>query len=301
MPEEVAVSRRAKLNEWRDEITALSFGLNLLPHASNLVTKLGLSNATRDRFWESLSRIVPAYIQARTTISNSSQDDFVSTLVGQLNSYIDFIKEPANNVFAHQSDFSSSVIPELFCLLFLGLVEQYEGEYIIQSQANIVIDCKFDPYQNGRILFDTKRVDVSILLQKELTFDGHAVSDFAIPILASEIKTNLDKNMLSGVENSVSSLKKTFPLCIYFVISEFADFATEEQNYANTDIDEIFILRHQKRSDYRRSNQRFSIDVNLVMHIYEKAKERLDMFEHANLEDLELVRRMQNGRLKGGR
>jgi hypothetical protein len=112
-----------------------------------------------------------------------------------------------------------------------------------------------------------KRVDAYLALPFPVNFDKsktHAF-DFSIPLIAVEVKTNLDKNMISGIMHSAEKLKATFPKCRYYVLSEFSDFNTKDQNYANSDIDEIYILRKQKRSEYRASKKANDIALDLIL------------------------------------
>jgi hypothetical protein len=101
----------------------------------------------------------------------------------------------------------------------------------------------------------------------QLTLDGNSVP-FIIPLIAMEMKTNLDKNMMSGIEHSVAALKNTFPNSLYYVITEYSDLAIDKLNYASSGINEIYILRKQKRAEIRRDiENRHLIDVNLVIEI----------------------------------
>ena len=93
-----------------------------------------------------------------------------------------------------------------------------------------------------------------------------------------EMKTNLDKNMMSGIEHSVEALKKTFPNSLYYVITEFSDMAVDKLNYASSGIDEIYILRKQKRAEIRRNiNNRNDIDVNLVLEIASECTHQMEL------------------------
>ena len=77
--------------------------------------------------------------------------------------------------------------------------------------------------------------------------------------------------MIAGIETSVSDLKKTFPLCRYFVITEFPDFDIENQNYANTEIDEIYMLRKQIRGEYRKSGIAKPISIEVIRALIDEA------------------------------
>jgi hypothetical protein len=126
------------------------------------------------------------------------------------------------------------------------------GGLIVTAQKDIVIECNFDVSAGGRIIEKRKRMDVAILSPGTLSFKDVAI-EFWIPAVCVEVKTNIDKNMLSGIESSVETLKRTFPRTKYYAIGEYSDFQIDAQNYAATGIDEILIVRQQKRSAVRRS------------------------------------------------
>ena len=89
---------------------------------------------------------------------------------------------------------------------------------------------------------NTKRLCVAVVKNNVIKFNDKEYN-LSIPLLAIECKTNLDKNMLSGIEFSVSEMKKTFPQCNYFVVTELSDFAVDKLNYASSGINEMYILR----------------------------------------------------------
>jgi hypothetical protein len=89
--------------------------------------------------------------------------------------------------------------------------------------------------------------------------------------------------MISGIENSVESLKRTFPKCLYFAITEFADFSIEKQNYATTFIDEIYVLRKQRRSDYRTTDSMNDIDPNLIDAIAKRVESYVSCYKKSIL------------------
>ena len=118
-----------------------------------------------------------------------------------------------------------------------------------------------------------------------------------IPLIAIECKTNLDKNMISGIEHSVTELKKTFPECRYFVVTEVSDFDVKKSNYASSGIDEMYILRQQKRGPIRNDpTLRKPINQLLVQEIAEILIHNIDAM---NADIAGLDTRMQTGKLIG--
>ena len=103
--------------------------------------------------------------------------------------------------------------------------------------------------------------------------------------------------MLSGIEHSVTELKKTFPNCHYYVITECSDFDVKKSNYASSGIDEMYILRKQKRGEIRRNpDLRKPIDPDLV---YEVSNTLISNIDAMRTDSEDLTTRMQNGKLIG--
>lgn len=101
--------------------------------------------------------------------------------------------------------------------------------------------------------------------------------------------------MLAGIEASVETLKRTFPRALYYAIGEYSDFEIEAQNYASTGIDEILIVRNQKRSSVRRNPAaRNPISEQLIASFLDEVKMHI---ESAIVAPSDLAARMVEGRL----
>ncbi len=265
-----------------------------LPHGSNLCTKSKKKKKSLKDI-KTLLSILPKYFEFRQVLSRQSNNlsNWINSSVDALEKYYTILKLPSNRIFPHQSDLLSSVVPEFFYDLLNKSISEIK---VLQAetQKQIVIECSFIPLSEIPIFLKMKRVDVAILSPAKMTIHGNEIKDFSIPLVALEIKTNLDKNMISGIEHSVESLKKTFPLCQFFVVSEFADFAVEKQNYASTYIDEIYILRKQKRSNFRKTSNIESIDKDLCLEIVSNVTNHIIKVTKDNLD---LKRRMELGKL----
>jgi len=232
-----------------------SFGLlpSNSPHGSNLNTKTRTRLSLNQQ--KSLEQSIPKYFVFFEKSKNYESGKIsISDILGEFDSYYSFLSNPEINCFSHQSDFISSLLPELLCVVLRRIINEIpnHGGLIVTSQKDIVIECNFDVSSGGRIIDKKKRMDVAVLMPGFLQFKETKL-DFGIPAFCAEIKTNIDKNMLSGIEASVETLKRTFPRTKYYAIGEFSDFLIEGQNYAATGIDEILILRQQKRSIVRRT------------------------------------------------
>lgn len=92
-------------------------------------------------------------------------------------------------------------------------------------------------------------------------------------------------------------MKKTFPNCHYFVVTECSDFDVKKSNYASSGIDEMYVLRKQKRGVIRRNpDLRNPIDASLV---YEIASLLISNIYAIRADAVDLTTRMQNGKLIG--
>lgn len=271
-----------------------------LPHYSNLRTKTisifnGKSKHKDIEIANNLIQLYFAYIRNIDSLSTLACKEWLHSILPYFEEYYHKIRTPYYKIlFSHQSDFSSSIFPELLYILYKKfVVSQYEG-LSVETQKDITIDVSFLPYKDHEIYCKKKRVDVAILKQCPLVVNGKII-DFYIPLVAVEVKTNLDKNMISGVEYSVQRLKRTFPESKYFLISEFADFDIKKQNYAGSNIDEILIARMQKRSEIRNlKNEIKGINIDLLSeHI-----EEINLFLRGKIhQPLKLKDRMTSGKL----
>ena len=266
-------------------------GHDLPPHSTNLMHQLGKRDEKNIGLF---NEVCSRYFQFRESLEKESCyfDSYVNGIVDSADAYLSFLVN--GNPFSHQQDFSSSVIPEMFFFLFQEIIKRNGSGISVQAQNDLPIECMFDLAEGGRIIFKNKRLDLTLCLKSLLVLNGKEYS-LPLPLLAMEIKTNLDKNMLAGIENSVAALKKTFPRCQYYVVSEFADFDTRKLNYASTDIDEIYILRNQKRAEVRSvGTKRNGINKELVKELVQKADY---MLRETNQRRLELEQRMRMGKL----
>ena len=268
--------------------------IEAIPHGSNLLHQFRKRQIERITMYQD---ILALYLETRSV--PFTEDDikgYIERVVLRTNTYMNYFWPPANNPFSHQADFTSSIIPEMLCTIFENIIKSKGAGLEVSAQKDLTIECTFDISDGGKICFKNKRVDVAVVQQCELAFNGKT-TELPIPLLAIECKTNLDKNMLSGIEHSVTELKKTFPTCHYFVVTECSDFDVKKANYASSGIDEMFILRKQKRGVIRRNPElRNPIDASLVCEVAETLISNID---DMSADTVDLTTRMQNGKLIG--
>ena len=268
----------------------------LPPHSTNLLHQLSKREAKNLGFYNQLYPVYTAFRKAAEAIGGQSLAEYVSDVVSKTNGYMEFLRSEGN--FSHQQDFTSSVIPEMFYFLFRSVAAKHNTDLIVQAQDDVPIECMFTLAGGSTLVFKKKRLDMSLCQEATLSLNG-VEQKILIPLMVMEIKTNLDKNMLAGIENSVAALKKTFPQSLYYVVSEFADFDSQKLNYASTDIDEIYIIRKQKRSEVRDGSvARNAIDKDLVLEIVSKVDATVATL---TVLSTDLGKRMETGKLIDGK
>lgn len=270
-----------------------------LPHCSNLKTKALKEQAGKGRNEALTKEIILLYLKYYQAVCDldtvNEPKEWIVKALSSFEIYYAEIKSDKFKIFSHQSDFLSSLLPEFLYFLYSKFVLTKYKEFVIETQKDLIIDLSFFPHFSPAIDFKFKRVDVAILQACPLTVNNKIIDGFYIAIIAMEVKTNLDKNMISGVEYSVQRFKRTFPLCKYYLLSEFADFAFEKQNYASSAIDEILITRKQKRSDIRKASTKLN-PINDAL-LYEHLEEVLAHIEKSVQKPTSLSQRLKKGKL----
>lgn len=285
--------------ELKELVERLSKLDSKLPHCSNLKKKATDELKKPSKNIALTKEIVSLYLKYNSEIQklNKTSDakKWIATALNHFEKYYSEIKTAKFKIFSHQSDFLSSLLPEFLYLLYNKFViDKFKG-FVIETQKDLVIDLSFLPYSTSAVNFKSKRVDVAILKPCLFAVNKQKLNDFHIAMIAVEVKTNLDKNMISGVEYSVQRLKRTFPLCKYYLISELADFAYNKQNYAASAIDEILITRKQKRSEVRQDATKLkTIDADLI---HNHLTEVLAYLDDAVKEPTILNQRLKKGKL----
>lgn len=266
------------------------------PHGSNLKQKLLNSKSGKSKSGDFVCEAIQIFSEILLKFDRSvgSIDDY-ELFIDQIDQYISKLRSDAKGLFSHQSDFVSSVIPELYCQIFKKKLSQLgENDFIVSGQLDLTIDFQFLNNQREPILFKTKRVDVAVYRPITLTVLEKEY-EFIVPVIAVENKVNLDKNMLYGIINTANSIKKMFPNCHYLACTEFSDLTLSDHNYAYSDIDQVYTLRKQKRGDFRRTKIAKQISKPLVLESIELLADNVKTF-NSNAPDLEALM-VSHGRL----
>jgi hypothetical protein len=279
---------------------ALSFLISLVspsfPHAANLKQKLNIIGHEDRKKLFSLCTVIEDYAETVTRFraSEGKIEDY-HTYIDRTDNYLSMLRSDGSVSFSHQSDFISSVLPELYCQIFEKKLSALNAnKFIVSGQIDLPIDFQIINSVKDPILFKSKRVDVAVYRKTKINvFDKKY--DFIVPIVAVENKVNLDKNMLYGIINTAASVKRIFPNCCYLTCTEFADLTLNKHNYAYSKIDQVFTLRKQKRADYRRTKVANSLAKYLIMESVELLEKRIGLFEK-DTSDLDLLM-VNHGRL----
>lgn len=177
----------------------------------------------------------------------------VSRSVNALEKYLVEAKalEKLDRRFNWRSDFCGSIIPEfLYC--GFNAVLRARGIQALFATRDSVVEISLAGSQDGGWDVRHKNQDLSIGLREASITQADSTTTFVVPVIAMEVKTNIDINKLNGLDFSAERLKRTFPSARYVLVTETIDFSLKD-NYASGSIDEIYVLRKQVRSQARRN------------------------------------------------
>ncbi len=224
-----------------------------LAHNDNLVQKaarakngkqVALVKQGRDAYEE--------YLRVAYSALEHDPENWIAPAVAALSSYLEVAKclEKEDPLFNWRSDYAGSVIPE-FLVRFLHVVLVGRGLSPRYSGRDSVVELTLTGIGDGWSI-RRKNQDICVGLENLTVRDSDADISFLVPIAAIEVKTNLDINKLSGLNFSAESLKRSFPLARYFIVTETVDFSLND-NYVAGAVDEIYVLRRAMRSKHRRT------------------------------------------------
>jgi len=229
------------------------FDEDLLSHKNNLLQKQkiveGSGTDKQKRLLEQVWVAYEAYV-AEINYDAHSDDDYTSS-VNALNKYVDFAKaveKEDSKFFSWRSDFAGSIIPE-FIFRAADVQLKKSGLKPLYSKSKAVLEITPDPRGVGFLII-RKNQDFCVGFSEVTINEGETDVNLLVPCVAAEIKTNIDKNKINGLEYTAKRLKRTFPAAKYILISETLDFSIND-NRASGPIDEVYILRKQIRSQAR--------------------------------------------------
>ncbi len=212
---------------------------------------------------------------------NSENEKGLSTKVALLNDYSDYINSISKH-FKFQDKLGSSVIEEFLFLLFKdipGLKEDLSNSLLFMGQADAYLNLSFAPrnlrdfISNPGVYINRKNQDFTISKKVSCVFrtnDKEEKIDLIVPAVAIESKAYIPKTMFDQADYEAQRLKEGNPFALYIIVAE-QNALSNDVNLKNTKVDEVFILRKQKRSKIRKP-----IDYVVVKELYKFVRSYLN-------------------------
>lgn len=226
---------------------------------------------------------------------NSEIDNDLKEKVRILNDYKSFIENINQKHFKLQDKVSSSVIEEFLYYLFKDLPEiksNLENELICMGMAGAYMDLSFAPknfldfIKNPGVYINKKNQDFTIskiVKCKFTTNNQDELAEFVVPAVAIECKTFIPSTMLGQSDYEAQKIKQGNPYSLYIIVAE-QNALSDNVMLKNSKIDEIFILRKQKRNSAKNLiTDKKPIDFEVVKSLYDYVKFYLreDWFNNA--------------------
>jgi hypothetical protein len=258
---------------------------NYTPHGTLIEYK------KNDRDDLTIKELAKKYIQwsKRNTELNSESEEELTEKVRILNEYKNIVDKLTHEIryFKSQEKMSSSVIEEfLFYLLkdIPSIKANVRDGLIYMGSANAYTDLSFAPknikdfikYPN--VYINYKNQDFTISKNIKCTFetnDNKEIKEIIVPAVAIECKTYIPSTQLGQSIYEAQLLKQGNPYSLYIIVAE-QNALSNDVNLKNIPIDEIFILRKQKRTDFKNKiiNKK-PIDYKVVKDLYDYIKDYL--------------------------
>nr|AAY87147.1 mutant BbvCI restriction endonuclease subunit 2 [synthetic construct] len=211
--------------------------------------------------------------------------DSVLKLVAALNTYKDAV-EPIfdSRLNSAQEVLQPSILEEFFEYLF-SRIDSIVGVNIpIRHPAKGYLSLSFNPHnietliQSPEYTVRAKDHDFIIGGSAKLTIQGHGgegeTTNIVVPAVAIGCKRYLERNMLDECAGTAERLKRATPYCLYFVVAEYLKL--DDGAPELTEIDEIYILRHQRNSERNKPGFKPNpIDGELIWDLYQEVMNHL--------------------------
>ncbi len=211
--------------------------------------------------------------------------DGVLNLVDALNDYKDQV-EPILDCRPNsaQEMLQPSILEEFFEYLFCRLDLTVNFRVPIRHPSRGFLSLSFNPSSLRKLVespeFTVRAKDHDFIIGGQATLNvvgasGHREpTDIVIPAVAIECKRYLERNMLDECAGTAERMKRATPYCLYIVASEFLKM---DDGYPEmTEIDEIYILRHQRNSERKKCKPASRpIDGELIWDLYQEVVHHL--------------------------
>jgi len=259
---------------------------NYIPHGTQINNKT--SKGRSDAVMLDLVQRYEKWSQQNQKL-NSEVEAELQEKVAILNEYKNHVDELSyQKYFKMQDKMSSSVIEEFLFYLFKDIPHvksSIEEGLIFLGSAKAYTDLSFAPknlkdfllYPN--VFINYKNQDFAISKLIRCTFECNGTKEYReviVPAVAIECKTFIPSTMLGQSIYEAQLLKQGNPYSLYIVVAE-QNALSNDVNLKNIPIDEIFILRRQKRNSIKNKvSDKKPIDYIVIKELYDCIKEYLD-------------------------
>lgn len=266
-----------------------------LVHANNLLVKLNQkrNHKLTTRQERAIENIISEYLQyigLQCGLSGFSAA-VLRQRVDALNQYYRYFEtHEYDNVFSAQGKFRPTILEEFMYILFkdmilflkrrngdeqnvlrMGSVKAYNNLYFKSQDLNSFIH---DIHTGVNV----KDQDFAIYREMVLSINDVRAT-INLPIIAVEVKTNLDKTMLEGAIATAEKIKMGNPYARFFVVTENYD-VDLNVDPAYSRIDQIFVLRKTKRKTTPKPDICYDVVKLFVDEVYAYLGRRWGDLEH---------------------
>jgi len=260
---------------------------NYLPHGTLVAKKVEKGND--DNVIQELVYRYKIWSEESMRLNAENENELIDK-VRILNEYKNFVDKLTNEdkYFKMQDKMSSSIMEEFLFYLFKdipSIKSSVEKGLIYMGSANAYTDLSFAPknikdflmYPN--VFINYKNQDFTISKLIKCTFECNENQEYReiiVPTVAIECKTFIPSTMLGQSIYEAQLLKQGNPYSLYIIVAE-QNALSDDVNLKNLPIDEIFILRKQKRNSLKnRVSDKKPIDYMVIKDLYSFIKDYLN-------------------------
>lgn len=254
------------------------------PHGRILEVKLASTKNTQ--IVKQISDHYQKWVRGLASL-NSEKEHELREKVKLLNEYKNFVDEIGQKHFKMQDKLGSSVIEEFLYFLFKDIPElktNLDNHLVFLGQSSAYMDLSFAPKNfkdfvlNAGVYINKKNQDFTISKVVKCKFENNGkeeIEEFVVPTVAIECKTFIPSTMLGQSDFEAHKIKQGNPFSLYIIVAE-QNALSEDVLLKNSKIDEIFILRKQKRNSMKNLvSDKKPIDTMVVKEFYNFVKNHL--------------------------